>query len=414
MDDPQILKEAKVKKVDTPYGEPSALLLCGVIDGVEVVILARHGLKHEIPPSQVNYRANLWALKNEGCDCVLATTAVGSLRQEIKPGDLVFPSQFIDFTKNRISTFFTDQVEHTPMAKPFAENLRVVLAQVSEKLSIAYHTDKTVITIEGPRFSSRAESLMFRTWGADIINMSTCPEVILANELKLPYQAIAMSTDYDCWLETEESVNFEIVLQRMAANADKVKQLLIGVITILNLTAKNSQIKKLIRTIPNWPKPGVMFRDITTVLKDRAAFKQCVDDLTERYQNQEIDMVVGIEARGFILGSALAYALGKGFVPARKRGKLPSLTQEAVYEKEYGQDSIEIHQDAILQGQKILVVDDLLATGGTALATAQLVQRLGGQIVELAFMVDLPDLGGSLKLQQAGLKIYIQTSFAGK
>lgn len=230
LDDPQILTEAAEKEAENKYGKLSSPLTIGKIDGVDVVILARHGKSHGVPPTFVNFLANIQALKNEGCTHILATTAVGSLREEIKPGNLVFPNQFIDFTRHRNLTYFTDQVVHTPMADPYDLGLRDLLCQTCDKLGFSYNRDKTVVTIEGPRFSTKAESHMFRAWGADIINMSTCPEVILANELKMPYQTIAMSTDYDCWREDEESVTWEMILARMQENADKVKQLLIKVI----------------------------------------------------------------------------------------------------------------------------------------------------------------------------------------
>ncbi len=230
LDDPKIIKNASEKKVLTRYGEPSSLLTYGKIDQVDVVILARHGKDHGVPPGRINYQANLWALKEEGCTHILAATAVGSLREEIKPGNLALPSQFIDFTKQRPMTFFSDKVVHTPMSDPFDRRLRDLLCQNCERLGYPYNRDVTVITIEGPRFSTKAESAMFRSWGADIINMSTCPEVILANELKIPYQSIAMSTDYDCWKQGEAPVTFEMILERMAQNADKVKQLLIATI----------------------------------------------------------------------------------------------------------------------------------------------------------------------------------------
>lgn len=230
LDDPKILKESKEKEVFTDYGNPSSKLTIGKISGVDVVILARHGKGHTITPTNVNFRANIQALKDQGCTHILATTAVGSLREEIKPGNLVFPSQFIDFTKQRKMTFFDDKVIHTPMAEPFDKNLRKLLIDETKKLKFDYNSDVTVITIEGPRFSTKAESHMFRAWGADIINMSTCPEIILANELKIPYQSIAMSTDYDCWLESEESVTWEMILKTMHDNSEKVKKLLIEVI----------------------------------------------------------------------------------------------------------------------------------------------------------------------------------------
>ncbi len=173
-------------------------------------------------------------------------------------------------------------------------------------------------------------------------------------------------------------------------------------------------IKSRIRTISDWPKKGVIFRDITTLLKDPVGLKLCLDDFIARYKDKKIDIVVGIDSRGFILGGALAYELGKGFVPVRKKGKLPAEVESEEYELEYGTDTIEIHKDAITTGQKVLIVDDLIATGGTAQAAAKLVKKLGGEIVEMAFIVDLPDLGGSQRLKNAGLQVYSQTSFEGE
>ncbi len=230
LDDPQILKDPAEREVTNKYGQPSSTLTCGRIAGTEVVILARHGKDHGIMPTKVNYLANIYALKEAGCTHILAATAVGSLREEIKPGHLVLPSQFIDFTRHRNLTYFTDKVVHTPMSDPYDKKLTDLLCRTCERLGFRYNRDVTVVTIEGPRFSTRAESHMFRAWGADIINMSTCPEVILANELGLPYQTIAMSTDYDCWKTDEAPVTFEMVMARMKENADKVKQLLVSVI----------------------------------------------------------------------------------------------------------------------------------------------------------------------------------------
>lgn len=173
-------------------------------------------------------------------------------------------------------------------------------------------------------------------------------------------------------------------------------------------------IKSRIRTISDWPKKGVMFRDITTLIKDPIGLKLCLDDFFDRYKDKNIDVVVGIDSRGFILGGALAYLLGKGFVPVRKKGKLPAEVESEEYELEYGTDIVEIHKDAIISGQKVLIIDDLIATGGTALAATKLVTKLGGEIIELAFIVDLPDLGGSQKLKDAGFEIYSQTSFEGE
>lgn len=173
-------------------------------------------------------------------------------------------------------------------------------------------------------------------------------------------------------------------------------------------------IKSRIRTVPDWPKVGIMFRDITTLLKDPVGLKICIDDFVKRYKDKNIDVVAGIDSRGFILGGVVAYLLGKGFVPIRKKGKLPAEIEREEYTLEYGTDAIEIHKDAITMGQKVLIIDDLIATGGTALAAAKLVKKLHGQIEEIAFIVDLPDLGGRKKLEAAGYKVYAQTEFEGE
>jgi len=230
MDDPRLMKDMKEKKVKTGYGSPSSPLTIGRIDGVDTVVLARHGKDHSIYPTGVNFKANLFALKEEGCTHILATTAVGSLRGKIKPGDLVFVDQFIDFTKHRALTFHDEKVIHTPMSEPFCRSLRSLLIDSAKELSLAYHKKGTVITIEGPRFSTKAESHMFRAWGADVINMSTVPEVILARELGICYQTIAMSTDYDCWKEGEDPVTWEMILSIMKNNAENVRKLLLKTI----------------------------------------------------------------------------------------------------------------------------------------------------------------------------------------
>lgn len=231
MDDPRLMKGKREKKVKTPFGIPTSPLTIGNIDGIETVILARHGRKHSIYPTGVNYRANISALKKEGCTHIFATTAVGSLRENIRPGDFVFLDQFIDFTKHRPLTFHEKKVVHTPMSNPFCDGLRALLAASAKELRLRYHTKGTIVTIEGPRFSTVAESHMFRKLGADVINMSTVPEVILAREAGLCYQSIAMSTDYDCWKEGEEPVTWEMILAIMNKNADNVKRLLLETIS---------------------------------------------------------------------------------------------------------------------------------------------------------------------------------------
>lgn len=234
LDNPDILENPRDEAVTTPYGDPSSPLKYGRIGGVEVILVARHGRGHTIPPTQVNYRANIHALKQAGCTHLLATTAVGSLREEIGRGDLVVVDQFIDFTKRRHMSFhevFEPHAPvHTPMADPFDETLRELLIAKCEQLGYKHHKTGTVITIEGPRFSTRAESRMFRMWGADIINMSIAVEAILANEASIPYAVVAMSTDYDCWKTDEEPVSWDAIVEVFTQNAEKVTNLLIHAI----------------------------------------------------------------------------------------------------------------------------------------------------------------------------------------
>ncbi|KAF3852567.1 hypothetical protein F7725_005922 [Dissostichus mawsoni] len=217
LDDPDILEGRTERYVDTPYGKPSDALILGRIKNVECVLLARHGRQHTIMPSNVNYQANIWALREEGCTHLLVTTACGSLREEIQPGDIVLIDQFIDRTTKRAQTLYDGQpssppgVSHIPMAEPFCNRTR-----------------------EGPRFSSRAESLMFRQWGADVINMSTVPEVVLAKEAGLCYASIAMATDYDCWKEHEEAVCVDNVLKTMKENANKASSILLTAIPLIS------------------------------------------------------------------------------------------------------------------------------------------------------------------------------------
>ncbi len=231
---PDLFSNSKELNIDTPWGSPSSSLLEGEIAGVPVVLLARHGREHTIPPSQVNYRANVHAIKSVGCDMLVVSTAVGSLREEIRPGDLIVPDQFIDFTRQRKMTYHETFEPHKPthaaMPDPFNEQIRQIMLDELKGLGYRHHAGGTLVTIEGPRFSTRAESHMFRSMGADIINMSVATEAMLANELGLPYAAVAMSTDYDCWREGEETVTWEAVLAVFQQNVDKVLNLFKGII----------------------------------------------------------------------------------------------------------------------------------------------------------------------------------------
>ena len=181
-----------------------------------------------------------------------------------------------------------------------------------------------------------------------------------------------------------------------------------------SLKEENMNLKSIIRTIPHWPKHGVMFRDITTLLKDKKAFNYVIDKFCERYKDKRIDLVAGIESRGFIIGGAIAHRLHKGFIPIRKEGKLPHKTEKESYELEYGRATVEVHVDAIPKGSKFLLVDDLIATGGTALAACKLIEKLGGKVVECAVIIELPDLHGREKIEGKGYKLFSMVEFEGE
>ena len=174
-----------------------------------------------------------------------------------------------------------------------------------------------------------------------------------------------------------------------------------------------TQVQDYIRTIVDFPKPGIMFRDVTTLFSNPRGFRMAIDQLLHPYAGERIDVVVGLEARGFILGGAVAHQLGTGFVPVRKKGKLPGTVISEAYTLEYGEAVVEVHDDAIAAGQTVLIVDDLLATGGTAEAGIKLVERLGGQIAGCAFVVDLPDLGGRKRLEAMGIDVHALCAFEG-
>ena len=229
LDNPDILKNGKDIEVATKYGKVP--LKQGKIGVKDVTLLARHGRHHTIPPSHVNYRANIYALKQQGCAYIIATTACGSLREDIGRGDFVILDQFIDFTKKRNTTFYEEfepnKPVHCPMAEPFSAELRKLLIESCKELNLKHHKTGTVVTIEGPRFSTKAESKMFRIWGADVINMSIAPEAALANEAGIPYAAVAMSTDYDSWKENETPVSWDEIMKIFGQNVEKVTKLLV-------------------------------------------------------------------------------------------------------------------------------------------------------------------------------------------
>jgi 5'-methylthioadenosine phosphorylase len=227
---PDYLKNVKEVHLDTPFGKPDPVIYSGIIDGLEVIHLARNGKNHELPPTKINYRANMYALKQLGCTYILATGTCGSLQEEICPGEVIVFDQFIDMTKRPVTGI---QEELNPglsnfvsMAEPFSEELRDHLIESGIIQGITIHTKGTTISIDGQRSSSRAESRLYRGWGADVVNMTTAPEVILANELGMAYAAISLCTGYDSWRVSEIPIDPNEKMDIIANNHDRVIKLL--------------------------------------------------------------------------------------------------------------------------------------------------------------------------------------------
>ena len=227
--DSGILKNSKEITVDTPYGKTSDSITVGEFNGRNVAFMPRHGKKHTIPPHLINFRANIWAFKELGVKRIIAPSAVGSLKEEFKPGHFALPSQFIDFTKSRKGTFSEDgKVIHISVADPFCPELQNVILNVTKKEKIQMHENCTYVCIEGPRFSTKSESRFFRTTGADIIGMTLVPECQLAREAQICYVSISTVTDYDVW--AEKPVTAKEVMETLAKNVETTKKILTLVI----------------------------------------------------------------------------------------------------------------------------------------------------------------------------------------
>jgi 5'-methylthioadenosine phosphorylase len=223
--DPRLLTKAKEIKMRTPYGLPSDSITIGELKGRKVAFLPRHSKKHTIRPTDVNSRANIFAFKKLGVQRILAPSTVGSLREEFKPGDVVLIDQFIDRTTRREESFYTGKkVCHISVAEPMCPELRSTLTKAADNIDINVHEAGTYVCIEGPRFSTKAESRMYRSWGADVVGMTLVPECVLAREAEICYATIAAVTDYDVW--KEEPVSVEKVVKTMKANVEKVKRLI--------------------------------------------------------------------------------------------------------------------------------------------------------------------------------------------
>lgn len=219
-------------KIKTPFGQPSDKIIIGKFgDSENIAFLPRHGKGHRLLPTEVNSKANIWALKYLGVERIIAVSAVGSLKEEIKPGDVVIPDQIIDRTKSRPNSFFGNGiVGHVAFAEPFCPELRNLLYDTAKNLNFKVHPKGTYVCMEGPLFSTKAESNLYRSWNADLIGMTSLPEAKLAREAEICYATIALPTDYDCWYETEETVSVELVVQRLNENIKKAKEIIKNVI----------------------------------------------------------------------------------------------------------------------------------------------------------------------------------------
>ncbi len=221
------LKVLEEREVSTPFGAPSDKIIIGELKGVKVAFLPRHGVGHRLLPSEVNYRANIYALKTLGVERLISISSVGSMKEEIAPEDIVLPDQFIDLTRKRDSTFFGEGiVAHVQFSNPTCPQLRKIIYDAAKELGYRVHDGGVYVNIEGPQFSSYGESMLYRSWGVDVIGMTNATEAKLAREAEMCYATMNLVTDYDCWKSDEEEVSVELVIQRFTANIKKAKRIL--------------------------------------------------------------------------------------------------------------------------------------------------------------------------------------------
>ena len=242
--DSEILEDAKEITIDTPFGKPSDAITVGIFKGRKIAFLPRHGKKHTIPPHLINYKANIWAFKELGITRIIAPSAVGSLKEEIEPGHFALPTQFLDFTKSRNGSFSDNgRVIHISVADPFCPELQSSILKVAKEQNIRIHKDCTYVCIEGPRFSTKAESKFYRTTGASIIGMTLVPECQLAREAQMCYASISTVTDYDVW--AEKPVTAKEVLETLSKNVERTKKILTDLISQIPKTRSCSCAKAL-------------------------------------------------------------------------------------------------------------------------------------------------------------------------
>jgi len=241
------LEEVEEVHLDTPFGKPSSYFVTGEVNGIPVAFLPRHGIGHVLLPTEIPFRANIWGLKMLGVTHLISVGAVGSLREEIEPGHMVFPDQFIDLTRHRKSTFFGNGVVgHVQFGNPVCSELSGKLVEAAQTVGATMHVGGTYICMEGPAFSSRAESLLYRSWGADVIGMTNVQEAKLAREAEMAFASIALATDYDCWHVSESEVSVEDIIKVMHANVETARQILVETLRKISPDFPNSQADALI------------------------------------------------------------------------------------------------------------------------------------------------------------------------
>jgi 5'-methylthioadenosine phosphorylase len=266
------LRDVKRVTVRTPFGAPSDAVVLGELDGVRIAFLSRHGRGHRMGPGEINYRANIFALKSLGVRRVISISAVGSMKESIKPGDIVLPDQFIDLTKRRASTFFEGGiVAHVGFAEPVCTDLSASLFEGARSIGALVHRGGVYICIEGPQFSTKGESRLYRQWGVSVIGMTNMPEAKLAREAELCYATVALATDYDCWHETEEPVTVEAILSTLRHNVALAKQLLrvsVGPVAAVKTCGCQRALQNAVVTAPD-RMPAALRRKLGLLL-DRA------------------------------------------------------------------------------------------------------------------------------------------------
>jgi 5'-methylthioadenosine phosphorylase len=364
-EDIEFLENFQEKEVETPFGKPSSPIFFGKINEMEVRIIFRHGKKHEIPPTFINNKANIFALKYEGCKYVLSTTDANSLKEEIRMGDLIIPDDFIDLTKNRSLTFY-DKFEfgamHTYMNNPFSELLRKKIFESCKELGIKPHKIGTAITTEGSRYSTKAESRMFQKF-ADISTMTIAPECILANEAEVHYATVAMIGDYDAWKESYD-LSIEEIKKLRRESIEKIKKILLKIIDSFSREEEIKKLKEKVRVIYDFPEQGETLYDISPMLYDRDSLKKLTEILFERYKDKKIDVIVSTESKSFAVAGILAEKLNTGLVII-ERG---------------------VRRDLIHSNQKVLLIEETFSEKSEQICKE--IKELESEIVEVCSLIE--------------------------